>query len=110
MCTSAVAAFECASKSRFFNQSSQKNRNIHCTGFGALGEIDLLQEPPIAQNKMLCSEDMKAAEIGFVWGVPGFSSAWERNRPYCQLPSALMLRSVSAVVTLGIWGTISTFP
>ena len=62
MCTSAMAAFECASKSRFFNQSSQKNRNIHCTGFGALGEIDLLHEPPIAQNKMLCSEDMKAAE------------------------------------------------
>ena len=34
--------------------------------------------------------------------MPGFSSACERSRPYHQLPSALMLRRVSAVVTLGI--------
>ena len=53
---------------------------------------------------------VKKSCTGFVWGGPGFSSAWERNRPYCQLPSVLMLRSVSAVVTLGIWLTISTFP
>lgn len=34
----------------------------------------------------------------------------EAGRPYCPLPSVLMLRSVSAVVTLGILATISTFP
>lgn len=61
MCTSAVVTLEC-SKDRFFSQSSQKNRKIHCIGFSALGEIDLLYELPIAQNKMLCSEDMKAAK------------------------------------------------
>lgn len=35
---------------------------------------------------------VKKSCIAFVWGVPGFSFAKERSRPYFQLPSALKLK------------------
>lgn len=47
---------------RFFSQCSKKNIQIHYISFDTLDETGLLNELSIAQDKMLCSRDMKAAE------------------------------------------------
>lgn len=50
------------SEGKFFSPCSKTNIEIHCIGFDTSGTIGLLHELSIAQDKMLCSGEMKAAE------------------------------------------------